>query len=136
MHTKGHVATLTVAAALFAAVGASAQQDGDGKPVATQIIDGETGVFEGTLFDRTLGKGDAETLMVARGASVRLVLHVAPGTKLHLHGYDIEGAASADGTAIMTFDARHPGRFAISAHGGKDVLGRTEKALAYLEVRP
>jgi hypothetical protein len=36
----------------------------------------------------------------------------------------------------MTFHADHPGRYPIEAHGVQDVLGRTDKALAYLEVRP
>lgn len=36
----------------------------------------------------------------------------------------------------MTFRADHVGSFPIEAHGVKDVLGHTDRVLAYIEVRP
>lgn len=107
-----------------------------GKPVAAEVILTEAGAFAGTVIERSLGEGKAETIVVPRGAAVRLVLHAPAGTELHLHGYDLTGTAGPDAPVIMTFDAHHLGRFPIEAHGIDDVLGRAEKALAYVEVRP
>ncbi len=89
-----------------------------------------------TVIERTLGEGPAETIVVSRGEIVRLVLHASAGIELHLHGYDLSGTASDDAPVVMTFRADHAGRFPIEAHGVQDVLGRTDSALAYLEVRP
>jgi hypothetical protein len=93
------------------------------------------GDFQGIVIERTLGKGPIETIVVAHGAAVRLVLHAPTGTELHLHGYDLAGAAGPVAPVIMSFRAEHLGRFPIEAHGIEDVLGRKEKALAYIEVR-
>jgi hypothetical protein len=88
-----------------------------------------------TVIERTLGEGPSETIVVNQGAAVRLVLHAPAGTELHLHGYDLGGVAGHEAPVIMTFRAHHLGRFPIEAHGIEDVLGRGEKALAYIEVR-
>lgn len=96
----------------------------------------QAGVPGAVVVERTLGAGPAETLAVQRGADVRLILHVPEGTELHLHGYDLSGTAVGGGPVVMTFHAAHAGRFAIEAHGGEDLLGRAERALAYVEVRP
>jgi FtsP/CotA-like multicopper oxidase with cupredoxin domain len=95
-----------------------------------------SGAFEGMVVERTLGNGPPETITVRQGISVRLVLHAPEGTELHLHGYDLAGTAGAGAPVVMTFHASHVGRFAIEAHGIADALGRSEKALAYVEVRP
>ena len=96
----------------------------------------DAGPTEATVIERTLGDDPAETIVVSQGTTVRLVLHAPAGTQLHLHGYDLAGTATETSPVVMTFDADHPGRYPIEAHGVQDVLGRTDKALAYLEVRP
>jgi hypothetical protein len=96
----------------------------------------DTGPSEATVIERTLGDGPAETIVVSQGTTVRLVLHAPAGTQLHLHGYELAGTATDASPVVMTFHADHPGRYPIEAHGVQDVLGRTDKALAYLEVRP
>lgn len=89
-----------------------------------------------TVIERTLGVGAAETIVVSQGTTVRLVLHASAGVELHLHGYDLSGTAADGVPVVMAFRADHAGRFPIEAHGVQDVLGRTDSALAYLEVRP
>lgn len=100
-----------------------------------QVSAANTGEFEGLVIERTLGGDTSETIIVARGAAVRLILHAPVGTELHLHGYDLSGTAAGGAPIIMTFDADHLGRFPIEAHGVADLLGRTDRALAYVEVR-
>ena len=94
------------------------------------------GRSEMTMVELTLGGGPAETIVVRQGATVRLVLHAPAGTQLHLHGYDLAATAVDGSPIVMTFHAAHSGRFSIEAHGEQDALGRTEKVLAYFEVRP
>lgn len=97
----------------------------------------ETGAaFDVIAIERTLGDGPAETIRISRGAAVRLVLHDPAGTELHLHGYDLSGTASDGAPVVMRFKADHTGRFPIEAHGIEDLLGRADRALAYIEVRP
>lgn len=103
--------------------------EGSGTPV-------DPGRPEATVIERTLGDGPAETIVVSQGTTVRLVLHAPAGTRLHLHGYELAGTATEASPVVMTLHADHAGRFPIEAHGVQDVLGRTDKALAYLEVRP
>ena len=91
--------------------------------------------FAGTIIERRLAEGPAETIVVAQGSAIRLVLHAPGGSELHLHGYDLHGTARAGLPVILTFEAVHLGRFPIEAHGLTDVLGRTGRVLAYLEVR-
>jgi hypothetical protein len=107
-----------------------------GKPVAAEVILTKAGALKATVIERTLGKGPADTIVVTQGAAIRLVLHAPAGAELHLHGYDLTGTAGPDAPVIMTFDAHHLGRFPIEAHGIDDLLGRAEKVLAYVEVRP
>jgi hypothetical protein len=96
----------------------------------------DTGRFESTVIERTLGDGPAETIVVSQGVTVRLVLHAPAGTQLHLHGYDLVGTATEASPVILILQADHPGRYPIEAHGVEDVLGRTDRALTYLEIRP
>lgn len=91
--------------------------------------------FEGMVFKLRLGEGPAQTIVIRRGTKVRLIMHAPTGTKLHLHGYDLGGTAADGAPVIITFDAEHTGRFQIEAHGVEDLLGRREKALAYVEIR-
>lgn len=88
------------------------------------------------VSEHTLGEGPAETIVVDQGTTVRLVLHAPAGVELHLHGYNLSGMAADGAPVVMTFRAEHAGRFPIEAHGMQDLLGRTDSALAYIEVRP
>jgi hypothetical protein len=96
----------------------------------------DAGRSEAIVIERTLGDGPAETIVVSQGTTVRLILHAPAGTQLHLHGYDLAGRVTDASPVVLTFHADHPGRYPIEAHGVQDVLGRSAKALAYLEVRP
>lgn len=107
----------------------------DGKPVAAEVVLTKSGAFDGTVIELEIGDGPAETIAVAQGAAVRLVLHAPEGTELHLHGYDLTGTAGSGSPVTITFDAHHVGRFPIEAHGIEDDLGRSEKVVAYIEVR-
>ncbi|SFU98305.1 hypothetical protein [Halomonas korlensis] len=89
-----------------------------------------------TVIERTLGDGPTGTIVVSQGARVRLVLHAPADTELHLHGYDLGGTTANAAPVVMSFRADHVGRFPIEAHGVKDLLGRTDRVLAYIEVRP
>jgi FtsP/CotA-like multicopper oxidase with cupredoxin domain len=140
MHPTNFSAALAVACLLWmpASTGsAEAEQNMTGH-AHNPASDADTAVaaFEGTVIERTLGEGPSETIAVTQGAAIRLVLHAPAGTEVHLHGYDLRGVAGSDAPVVMTFRARHLGRFPIEAHEHEDVLGRREKALAYIEVRP
>jgi FtsP/CotA-like multicopper oxidase with cupredoxin domain len=89
-----------------------------------------------TVIECTLGQGPAETIVVSQSQTIRLVLHAPAGVELHLHGYDLSGTAADGAPVVMAFHADHAGRFPIEAHGVQDLLGRTDSALAYIEVRP
>jgi hypothetical protein len=107
----------------------------EGERVASELVLTKAETFEGTLIERTLGAGDAQTIVVAKGGAVRLVFHMGEATDLHLHGYDLTGTAAPGTPALFTFDADHTGRFAVVAHDDEGVLGRKEVPLAYIEVR-
>lgn len=107
-----------------------------GVPVGTTLTLVREGTFNGTLIEHAFGNGPPETFRAIAGATVRLVLHADQDTKLHLHGYDLMATARPGSPAVFTFEANHAGRFAIETHGVEDLLGRTERALAYIEVRP
>jgi hypothetical protein len=107
-----------------------------GEPVATELMLAGVDAFEGTVIERMLRKGDAETIVVTRGANVRLIFHSEAETELHLHGYDLVGVTGPGTPAVFTFKAVHTGRFAVVAHDDDSLLGRKEVALAYIEVRP
>jgi hypothetical protein len=106
-----------------------------GEPVAAELVLAGTDAFDGTVIERTLGRDDAETIIVTRGANIRLIFHSEAETELHLHGYDLVGVAGPETPAVFAFEAAHTGRFAIVAHDDGSLLGRKEVALAYIEVR-
>lgn len=91
---------------------------------------------EPTVVEMTLDGKRAQLITVRQGARVRLLLRMTTPTELHLHGYDLTARAGPQEPALFEFEARHAGRFSISTHGGKDLLGRREAVLAYVEVRP
>lgn len=66
---------------------------------------------------------------VRKGRTVRLVIWTDVGTKIHLHGYDIERKPRTRKLTVITFVANVPGRFVLELHH-PDVL------LAQLTVRP
>jgi hypothetical protein len=77
----------------------------------------------------------AAVLQISRDAIVHLSVLGSGDYELHLHGYDITSAGDADNPAMFVFQAVHTGRFPIVMHGIKDLLGRKEKAVIYLEIR-
>ena len=90
-----------------------------------------------TRIVRITVTGDtAETVIVTEGDSVRLEIVANTPMDLHLHGYDLTSRAGPDGAAIFVFKASANGRFAIVAHEADELLGREERARAYLEVHP
>ena len=104
----------------------------------------------GTTAGATASSQDADTNIVAtvdpdsaaalvvrvtRGARVHLTVLGAGANEMHLHGYGIEVKGEADQPALFVFDAIHTGRFALEMHVEDDLLGSTEKAVLYIEVR-
>ena len=126
----------TIAGSSAAAGEVAGHRHAPDSPRLSEAAMSNEGAFDGIVIERTIGDAPAETFIVNREDTVRLILHAAPGTELHLHGYDLVGTAGPEAPVVMTFVARHPGRFAVEAHGVADVLGRHEKAVAYIEVRP
>ena len=83
--------------------------------------------------------GDTNTLRVGAGDVVELVWTSDEAVRLHLHGYNIEAALTAEKPAHMRFRATVSGRFPIAAHAFGDSPGERvarEKILGYLEVYP
>ena len=66
---------------------------------------------------------------VKKGRKVRFVIWTNVGTKIHLHGYDIEKVPRKRKLTVIQFVAKVPGRFELELHH-PDVL------LAQLTVRP
>ena len=63
------------------------------------------------------------TVQARQGDMVSLTIDSEqPGT-FHLHGYDLEGAASAGEPAEIQFTANATGRFALTFHGAADSTG-------------
>lgn len=106
----------------------------DGKVIAAEIRLG-TGVFDGLEIEHRL-TGKVETFRVPEKSKVRLKITASETLELHLHGYDMLTTAEPFAPAVFTFDAVHAGRFAIVTHEAGDLLGRAEKAVAYIEVVP
>jgi hypothetical protein len=77
----------------------------------------------------------AQVVRIIRGARVHLTVLGAGANEMHLHGYDIEVQGEADQPALFVFDATHTGRFPLQMHVEDDLLGSTEKAVLYIEVR-
>ncbi|HUF56558.1 MAG TPA: hypothetical protein VMM55_08375 [Thermohalobaculum sp.] len=129
-------ALLAVGLALAGASVAGAHSEHDGA-AASAGADATGAVVERTV-ERTvelLPEQAAPVVEVALGERVRLVVTGAGAGALHLHGYDVEVEAEAGAPAVFAFDARHTGRFPLTAHGVDDLLGSGEKALLYVEVR-
>lgn len=66
---------------------------------------------------------------------LHIQINGAISSELHLHGYDISADTSSSGSAIFELHAIYTGRFPIVAHGVEDLLGNSEKAILYLEIR-
>lgn len=99
---------------------------------------GQAGAASGAehaLTVRVAPDGPPPTVQVPLGARVRLTVLGAGAGALHLHGYDVEAAASEGVPAVFVFDAVHAGRFPLEAHVVDDLLGEHAKALLFVEVR-
>lgn len=109
---------------------------------ATAAAEGRTNATPSAerLIRIDTGTGSLPTVAIAKGESVRLEVQTHTSGEFHLHGYDIVGVSGRDRVAVFVFTAAHTGRFAIvghsHSHGGKDLLGRKETSVAYVEVRP
>ncbi|OUS34540.1 hypothetical protein A9Q94_15680 [Rhodobacterales bacterium 56_14_T64] len=77
----------------------------------------------------------APAAQIPKGTSVHLSVLGTGDHELHLHGYDITSTGQGNSPAVFVFQAIHTGRYAIVMHGAADFLGRTEKAVVYLEIR-
>ncbi len=64
-----------------------------------------------------------DTVTVAEGDLVRLRISSAEPTRVHLHGYDLDGFISRREPATFSFEATVTGRFEIEDHGSERVLG-------------
>ncbi len=107
-----------------------ATEDGE-IAIQTELING---LFDGIEIEHHL-VGEIPTFQVPEGADVRLSLFAPDPVQLHLHAYDILAEAGPQVPAVIAFRADHTGRFAIVVHDGNDLLGRKERAVAYVEVR-
>ena len=81
------------------------------------------------------GSPVAEVVRVTRGAFVHMTVFGAGASEMHLHGYDIEVTGEPGQPALFVFDASHTGRFPLEVHVEDDLLGSSEKAVLYIEVR-
>ena len=121
-------------AAVFLPSIANASRSGHDHCVSTELAQSPDD-FDGIVIERRLNK-DPVVISVPHGSHIQLRLTTPELTELHLHGYDLSANAGPQTEAVMTFHAEHAGRFAIVSHGGHDLLGRSEKALTYIEVLP
>ncbi|GHF72918.1 hypothetical protein [Seohaeicola zhoushanensis] len=78
----------------------------------------------------------AQTVQVAVGSKVRLIVQSPQALELHFHAFDQSARVSPGKPAEFAFQATRTGRFAIEAHGIVDALGRHERVVLYVEVRP
>jgi len=107
-----------------------------GRPVEAEILVAGPSAPQGREILLELdGLDQAPTIVVGEGEDVRLVVRAGEPGQLHLHGYDLEAAAGPDAPAVFAFRADHAGRFALVQHGKEDLLGRSERPVAYLEIR-
>ena len=122
---------IVLAAAGAGAAGAHSHDDGSTESAGADVA-------AGPVVERTVAlhpEQAAPVVAVTRGERVRIVVTGAGPGELHLHGYDVEVEAQSGAPAVFEFDARHTGRFPLTAHGVDDLLGSGEKALLYVEVR-
>jgi FtsP/CotA-like multicopper oxidase with cupredoxin domain len=78
--------------------------------------------------------GASNTIRVKQGDDVELRWSSDKPMELHLHGYDIEVKVAPGAPAVMSFNAKIPGRFPIEPHGQEH--GRRRGPVVYLEVLP
>jgi len=121
-------------AIIFTASFASAHGAGNDHDVSTELAQSPED-FVGIVIERPL-TDVTEVISIPLDSHVQLHLTTSEPTELHLHGYDLSANAGPHTVAVMTFHAQYAGRFSIISHGGDDLLGRTEKTRAYIEVLP
>ena len=83
-----------------------------------------------------LSEDGPQTIRIAQGAEITVQFNAPDLGELHLHGYDILAQPDENGLTMITLIADTTGRFAVVTHAAQDLLGREEKAVAYIEVLP
>jgi FtsP/CotA-like multicopper oxidase with cupredoxin domain len=140
---------LLVAALAVAVVGFIVAQPGDDKessPSSTTQTQGEAGGTDTQAeapaeppvarIDVKGGvlAGDRQTIRVAKGDTVRIVVSSDVPDEIHLHGYDIEKEAAPGKPARFKFKADAEGAFELESHAAEDA--GEEPLLARLLVGP
>ena len=100
-------------------------------------LDGAMAAPQAKQFTISLVNGAAvgapDTIRVKQGDDVELRWSSDKPMDVHLHGYDIEIKVAPGATAVMSFEAKIPGRFPVEPHG--EDHGR-HRPVIYLEVLP
>jgi FtsP/CotA-like multicopper oxidase with cupredoxin domain len=81
-------------------------------------------------FERIAVEGQARTIRVDKGETVRIAVSSKTPDEIHLHGYDITKQVAPGRPARFVFKARFEGVFEMEAHEVGD------KRIASLVVRP
>lgn len=90
--------------------------------VTAPVLTSETvtdAASETTVLNVTYRDGDVTgdtSPTVALGSKVKIVITSDASDEVHLHGYDIEKAIAAGGTATIETTADIPGRFELEFH--------------------
>lgn len=71
-----------------------------------------------------LTPGEARTVRVTEGETVRFRVRSPRADELHVHGYELTRALPAGRTVSVTFPARITGIFEVELHGTGEPLGR------------
>ena len=89
----------------------------------------------GESIDLVLVADRTPVLVLAQGRAYRVAVHAQDVVELHLHGYDVTARAAPGSPALLELVAEHTGRFAIEIHADGDLLNRTSRPVAFIEVR-
>jgi len=79
-----------------------------------------------TYADGQVDSPVGSRLRVGLGEPVSLTVRSDVAEVVHVHGYDLERAVPAGGSATLTFPASIPGVFAVELHESGDTLLRLE----------
>ena len=121
---RRHTAVLALLLFLAAAPGRAQ----DGRTVRLDVIERDV------TGDAVEASGGLGVVRITQGDQVELRWTTDEATELHLHGYNVAVDVAPGEEAVMAFDARAAGRFAVEAHGfGPD---HSDKTLIYIEVLP
>ena len=67
--------------------------------------------------------GGVQTIEVEQGETARFRVSTETPQEVHLHGYDLEEASTAERPAEFSFEADEPGIFEIEIHGTGTQIG-------------